>query len=355
MNIYLSHLTALRFWRAWSILRPLSLREFHGMGKVASADLFPSSLYQTSMVLRDCAITDRDVCGTLDLLPKMPELRFCLRDCTDEFDAQPWHILHDDKAGVKSTALIARHRSRLDFPRGSFVRLAEGLFICAPELVFVQMASSLSFGELLALGYEMCGCYPRMTQKDVPLVRRPLTTPNRLIAYTTRLRGARGAKLARTVAKQVRAKSGSVMETELAAVAFTSECYGGLGIAEALINAPVALSERARQITRSSWVVLDFYWPDAHFGIEYNGRDSHASAEQQDRDSRKRDGLMVDGIETITLTNSQFQDTKECTKLLDRTSYRAGKRRRKRSEAHASVHRKLRYQVGKFHRRHFPH
>lgn len=324
------------------------------MGKTVDANLLPLSMYKTSMVLRDCAITEQDVCDTLSLLPGMPELRFCLRDCTDEFDARPWHILHAGNAGANSSAHITRHRSCLDYPRGSFVHVEEGLLVCAPELVFVQMAAHLSFGELLALGYEMCGCYPRETQKDVPLVRRPLTTSNRLIAYAIRLNGAKGAKLARTVARQVRAKSGSVMETELAAAAFTSECYGGLGIAEALINAPIALSEKARQIARSDRVVLDFYWPRARFGIEYNGRDSHASAEQQDRDSRKRDGLMVDGIETITLTNSQFQNVKECTKLLDKTSYRAGKRRRKRSERHASAHRKLRLQVSKFHRQHFP-
>ena len=73
------------------------------------------------------------------------------------------------------------------------MRIAEGLFVCSPELVFVQMASCLSFGELLALGYELCGCYPRSTQKSVPLVRRPLTTPNRLMAYAARLNGAKGA------------------------------------------------------------------------------------------------------------------------------------------------------------------
>lgn len=185
-------------------------------------------------------------------------------------------------------------------------------------------------------------------------MRRPLTTQNRLMAYAARLNGAKGAKLARAVAKQVRAKSGSVMETELAAIAFTAEVYGGLGIAEALINAPVALSEEARRVARTDWVVLDFYWPKAHFGIEYNGRTAHASADQQDRDSRKRDGLMVDGIETATMTNSQFQNVTECTALLDRVSGRAGKKRRKRRAAHADAHRKLRRQVSKFHQQHFP-
>ena len=354
MKVYLSHITALRFWRAWSILRPLTLQEFHSTGKVADANLFPSNIYQTSAVLRDCAIRECDIHSLFDELPEMPELRFCLKDCTDGLGAKPWHILHDGKEGTKSSMLAERHRSLLNYPRGSFVRIAEGLFVCSPELVFVQMASCLSFGELLALGYELCGCYPRSTQKSVPLVRRPLTTPNRLMAYAARLNGAKGAKLARAVAKQVRAKSGSVMETELAAIAFSAEVYGGLGIAEALINAPVALSEEARRVARTDRVVLDFYWPKAHFGIEYNGRTAHASADQQDRDSRKRDGLMVDGIETATMTNSQFQNVTECTALLDRASGRAGKKRRKRRAAHADAHRKLRRQVSKFHQQHFP-
>lgn len=227
MKVYLSHITALRFWRAWSILRPLTLQEFHSTGKVADANLFPSNIYQTSAVLRDCAIRECDIHSLFDELPEMPELRFCLKDCTDGLGAKPWHILHDGKEGTKSSMLAERHRSLLNYPRGSFVRIAEGLFVCSPELVFVQMASCLSFGELLALGYELCGCYPRSTQKSVPLVRRPLTTPNRLMAYAARLNGAKGAKLARAVAKQVRAKSGSVMETELAAIAFTAEVYGG--------------------------------------------------------------------------------------------------------------------------------
>lgn len=76
MKVYLSHITALRFWRAWSILRPLTLQEFHSTGKVADANLFPSNIYQTSAVLRDCAIRECDIHSLFDELPEMPELRF---------------------------------------------------------------------------------------------------------------------------------------------------------------------------------------------------------------------------------------------------------------------------------------
>lgn len=127
MKVYLSHITALRFWRAWSILRPLTLQEFHSTGKVADANLFPSNIYQTSAVLRDCAIRECDIHSLFDELPEMPELRFCLKDCTDGLGAKPWHILHDGKEGTKSSMLAERHRSLLNYPRGSFVRIAEGV------------------------------------------------------------------------------------------------------------------------------------------------------------------------------------------------------------------------------------
>ena len=85
MKVYLSHITALRFWRAWSILRPLTLQEFHSTGKVADANLFPSNIYQTSAVLRDCAIRECDIHSLFDELPEMPELRFCLKEWPPAF------------------------------------------------------------------------------------------------------------------------------------------------------------------------------------------------------------------------------------------------------------------------------
>ena len=243
-----------------------------------------------------------------DELPEMPELRFCLKDCTDGLGAKPWHILHDGKEGTKSSMLAERHRSLPELSKRVFSCIAEGLFVCSPELVFVQMASCLSFGELLALGYELCGCYPRSTQKKCSAGASSSYHAEPPDGLRSASEWCKGCKSSRAVTKQVRAKSGSVMETELAAIAFTAEVYGGSRYCRSAHQRPVALSEEARRVARTDWVVLDFYWPKAHFGIEYNGRTAHASADQQDRDSRKRDGLMVDGIETATMTNSQVSE-----------------------------------------------
>lgn len=60
MNVYLSHNTALLFWRAWSAAAAIPLCVFHDLG-VADASLFPATLFPTSEVLRNEAVLSRDV------------------------------------------------------------------------------------------------------------------------------------------------------------------------------------------------------------------------------------------------------------------------------------------------------
>ena len=47
----------------------------------------------------------------------------------------------------------------LELPSGSFARVADGLFTCAPELAFVRLAAHASFTETLRAGFELCGSY----------------------------------------------------------------------------------------------------------------------------------------------------------------------------------------------------
>ena len=353
MNVYFSHITALRLWRRWSLARPLALRAFHDLGKRTPSDLFPASHYRTTSSLNSCASSARDVRAVL-ASHGTDELREALENCHDEGSARPWHILVREGSGTRNSALLTRHRSSIAFPAPVFAEIAPHIFLCLPELVFVQMAAILPFGKLLALGYELCGCYPRSRQLDDPFVRRPLTTPARLIAFAAQMRNAKGAKLARTVARHVCAKSGSTMETELAAIAFAPELRGGLGIARAFLNEPVSLSQRASRVARCKRVVCDMYWPKPRFGIEYDGRTSHASPQRQDHDSRKRDGMLLDGVDLVTLTSSQFHHVEECRALLDSASRRAGKPRRRRAPDHLERHMELRRQLRAFHRAHFP-
>lgn len=97
-------------------------------------------------------------------------------------------FLLGQNAGARSTNCIQRHQCQLRFPRNAFLEMVPEVWVSAPELVFVQMASRLEYGALLALGYELCGCYP-LGEGSGFQVRGPLTTPERLVAFSGQLGG----------------------------------------------------------------------------------------------------------------------------------------------------------------------
>lgn len=170
MKLYLGYISALQFWRWWSSSsHPLALRVFHDMrpGETGHTPSFPV-LFVPS--LRQCAFRDEDVID-------------CLRDAGIDVCSAPVHVLVEGSQGARDTPVVKKHRTTVAFPRGSFVKVAPSVLVSSPELLFLQMAKALAFGELVALGFELCGCYPLSDELSSSLVRSPLTTPSRLSAF----------------------------------------------------------------------------------------------------------------------------------------------------------------------------
>lgn len=362
MNVYLCHNTALCFFREWSLRQAVSLRAFHDSSPSLNG-LLPHSSFSATSVLRSPMTREGHI---RQLLRESgdPILRAIEGRCAAQASPSaghkegakgcdcpkgvPLHVLAD-RPGVCDTRCIVFHRSRLDYPRGSFLQATPHVRICSPELTFVQMAGALPYGSLLALGYELCGCYPVSDEPNIRLVRRPLTTPQRLSAYCERLRQAPGAKLARIAAREVRARSASPKETELAALALAPVRRGGFGLPDAKLNEPIALSAAAAKVARGTTIMCDLYWPQASFGLEYDGRASHGGSGGQTRDSRRRDALALDGIDLLTVTSDQLSNVTECEVLFDHARVRVGKTPRRRKQGFIEKHMALRHDIRHFH------
>lgn len=361
MNVYLCHNTSLCFIREWSCRQAVSLRAFHDSSMPLN-ELLPHGAFSSTSILRSAMTREGQI---RQLLRESDDaiLKAIEGSCAAQTPFASGHRkggsgqgcskarLHVlvDRPGVSDTQHIAFHRSSLDYPRGSFLQVAPHVRICSPELTFVQMASVLPYGSLLALGYELCGCYPISDEPNIRLVRRPLTTPQRLLAYCERLHQAPGAKLARIAAREVRARSASPKETELAALALAPVRQGGFGLPDAKLNEPIALSAAAAKVARGSTIVCDLYWPKAAFGIEYDGRASHGGSGGQTRDSRRRDALALDGIDLLTVTSDQLSNVTECEVLLDHARVRVGKTPRRRKQGFIEKHMVLRHDIRNFH------
>lgn len=358
MNVYLGHHASLQYLRSWSRANPLTVRAFHEL-KGYPASLFPAAHFSTTASLISPAFRERDIFAVLAQCDDSFLQALAIAACNDT-SAQP--LAHEapdgssavfpldtltDQAGLKNTPRLVYHRTAISHPRNSFLKIAPQVRIESPELVFARFAAELSLGSLLALGYELCGCYPLSDEPGVKLVRRPLTSPGRLIAFCHQLQQAPGVKLARVAAKEVRSRAASPKEAELAITAFTSVRRGGYGLPEAKLNEPVRLSPAAAQIARSSSVTCDIYWPNAAFALEYDGKAFHSG--QMTRDSRRRDALAIDGVEMLTITEAQLSSVTECATIMEHASTRTGKRVRERGPKFFPAHMALRQGVREFH------
>lgn len=321
LSIYLSHETALAFWRCWSIRNALSLGAFH-YRKVHSTEGLPFRALPSSSVLAAPIETREDLVAILEKAARAEdsEALRCAREAVGWFGApesdeegervvKEIHVLGPRKPGAHGRKGVVYHHSAATFPKRSFLKVAEHVYVCAPELVFVQMASSLSRGELLALGYELCGSYS--VDRNQFQVRHPLSTSNRLRAYAEQIKGAHGAKLARSVARCVHGKSASPAETRMAAIVATPRVYGGLGLGDVRLNEPIRLSGEAERIAHAPVLVCDAVWAQGKVVLEYDSVANHLGRAQLSKDSRRRSALAAEGFTVRSVTGSQLSNVYE--------------------------------------------
>ncbi|MFR3092487.1 MAG: hypothetical protein ACLTMP_12830, partial [Eggerthella lenta] len=109
------------------------------------------------------------------------------------------------------------------------------------------------------------------------------------------------------------------------ALLMTPMRWGGLSLPPALANEPVALSEEAARIARGDRVVCDLLWPQARVAAEYDGLAFHGGRHQQARDSRRRDALIADGFDVVTVTSSQIDSVSEFIEIADALAQNRGR------------------------------
>lgn len=269
----------------------------------------------------------------------------------------PWkdgrlHVMGPAKPGVTPPAFMRYHHSSARYPRGSFLKVAPAVYVAAPELVFVSMASSLSFGELLALGYELCGAYP-LDRASNGLARHPLSSAARLASFVGQLRRAKGVAAARKVAPFVRSKSASFMETEICAALLLPRRCGGFNRSGVVLNRLVELSPKAADIARCDGVALDLLWPELGLGLEYDSERCHSTARSMTWDSRKYDALALESIDLWRLTADQFANVLEFQEVVRKAFGKHGHYVRALQPAEQARCLTLRAEMRKYHREHF--
>lgn len=126
-------------------------------------------------------------------------------------------------------------------PPGSFRRVDEAVYVCAPELCFALLGRGGQVLRLAALGLELCGTYSPMPDQSGRSCACPaLTERKRLAAYLDMFGHRHGLTMARKALGLVANGSGSPRETGLYLALTTPVRLGGYGLPRPELNATVS-------------------------------------------------------------------------------------------------------------------
>ena len=278
MNIYLGYTTAYDYWRESAAVHPCDCKQGEFIEPVNS----------------------------------MTELRSLL-ECTP-FNAEDVEII--SKVGDSNQQLRKRlHTLKCFYPVGSFVRVAPSVFLSCPELSFLQMASVLSFNELILYGCELCAGFVRSSFSETGLVERTALTNLKLLKkYVSRMTGVKGARAAQRSLAFINENAASPREIALALLLSLPYRYGGYGLPAPKLNERIEIAADDALFASKSFYRADLLWADQKLVVEYDSN-LHASPGSIANDACRRNALLAMGYTVITVTNDQIKSTIETYKV----------------------------------------
>ena len=238
----------------------------------------------------------------------------------------PMDVLAPASGDRHATISVRPHQWSQPVPAGSFIDLGEGVLLASPELCYLQLADRLANVELMLLGFALCGGYfPARCQKGFVCLD-PLTSTTKLGRYLDASpKGTRGIAKARNALRKVLDGSLSPMESSCAILLTLDRRLGGYGVQAPVLNARIELGTDASRTSRLSYCMIDLYWPQARFGIEYDGAPFHTD---DARDIRRELVLANLGVSTRRLTAEQLLDQRQFRLVVREASMALGRRLR---------------------------
>ncbi|MCH3943410.1 MAG: endonuclease domain-containing protein [Atopobiaceae bacterium] len=237
------------------------------------------------------------------------------------------HVLVPGKGSRSRVAGVVSHLHSAPLPPGSFLRIDGGLFVAAPERVYLSLATRLNGFERMMLAYELCGTYAVSNRFASGFFERPqLTTVASLHSYLAGLKGERGARDSRASLAHVVGGAASPMETRVALSLCLGRSLGGYGLDGALLNHRLDVPASSRRMAERSFFSCDLYWPEARLDVEYDSREFHGERRRMEADADRREVLKSMGVEVVTLTWAMMAseekldwEAREIARLLGRT------------------------------------
>lgn len=161
-------------------------------------------------------------------------------------------------------------------PRCSFVSLGDGLSIPCPELLFYELAGTMSQESLALVGYELCGTYARdpsdPRRGEVVYGAPPVTSVEQIRSYLAAFRDRPQAMLARLALRRVADNAWSPMEAIVALMIRLPVADSGYELGEVVLNVRHGATPELVALGGRGSRVPDIEVVGTHVGFNY---DSH--------------------------------------------------------------------------------
>lgn len=243
--------------------------------------------------------------------------------------SRPIHLLVSSDSNSHSSELVTRHVSRVAYPRGSFVRVGEGILVSSPELVGFQMARICTVNELVLLLSELLGTYAIALDESRGMRQRDsaLTTREELDRFLRKMGYAHGTRKMREALPLVSQDSASPMESKLALRIRAPREMGGyqtpfVSMNEEISLQPIGARLDELRVRKPDIVFLNprrpaLGTPRAFIGVslDYNG-EGHRNPEREREDGLRRIELLAHGIKAFEIFKCHYDDIEVMDSLM---------------------------------------
>lgn len=301
-SVFLSHESALRFWRHHDMSGAGGIKR----SRVTSTRTGTSVMEDLRRLLRSASPTSGRIFGART----DGSFSSCLVDLN--LGEPPLHVMVGTKAMQRRSDNVITHYYATPLPVGSFCSVDEGVYVASPELTLCQLAQSLPYADLLEICLEFCSGYVLNPESERGFDDRPpLTSARRLGAYVERFHGRHGAKKLRRVLPYVIDDSCSPMESHVLMLLCLPTKLGGYQLPLPQHNVDVPISGYARSHNRRDKLPCDLYWKEFHLDVECDSTMYHTSKRQLGVDSNRRIILEAMHYSYVGITAWQLENRDE--------------------------------------------
>lgn len=263
----------------------------------------------------------------------------------------PIDLLTANRNERRSTRRARFHCVQTALPDGALVLIDETtlpdgtclhIALSSPEFCFLQMARSLAWFDLIALGFELCGDYalaPGAPRGFLP--RNPISTPDDLATFAASAHNFTGAKAARKAARQILQGSRSPKETKVCMLAHLPRLQGGMGCKAPLLGQEIEAPDPAARILGARTFKPDLYWPEYRMAVEYSNRAWPSAQERLNYDKLVRNAYRMLGITAISLGKDDLSDNARLRKRFELVNRKCKRRLQTPNDRHLARQREL--------------